>query len=134
MYEGRNERTNERTPRPNTLPLFYYVVGLKKKKKKKKDRNRKIIRNCKFYFFEGVGRCYDQSWCWVAFFTLCTAVSLWVQLVLVGLSTYPWNLLWMLTLLRHWPCINMVLLKLTMYYTSLQMLWFFGDVSDTSSI
>ncbi len=26
MREGTNERTNKRTPRPNTLPLFYYVV------------------------------------------------------------------------------------------------------------
>ncbi len=27
LYEGENERTNERTPRLNTLPLFYYVSG-----------------------------------------------------------------------------------------------------------
>ncbi len=29
MMEGMNERTNEHTPQPNTLPLLYYIVGWK---------------------------------------------------------------------------------------------------------
>ncbi len=29
MREGTNERTNECTPQPNTLPVFYYAVGWK---------------------------------------------------------------------------------------------------------